>query len=120
MSAMHISIRSDTSARFDCLPELKLSSTVTRPAPERSSARTRLLPMNPAPPVTTTFDISLFSGRGSAAVSQSLDQALQMADRLAGDRFRAGREIERLKRYPSRVIQILEGREQRRKIVVSG
>src|ERR1039458_1117471 len=120
MSATHSSTRSATSARFDGLPELRLSTTVTRPAPERNSARTRLLPIKPAPPVTTTFDIILFSGRRSAAASQSLDQALQMADRLASDRLRAGREIERLERDPSCVIQLLEAREQWRKIVVAG
>src|SRR5208337_2841578 len=120
MSATHSSTRSATSARFDSLPELRLSSTVTRATPERSSARARLLPMNPAPPVTTIFDIILHSCCTPSAVLQSLDQRLQMADRPAGNGLRAGREIECLQRNPFAVIQLLEAAQQRGKIIVSG
>ena len=71
-------------ARFARLPVEKLSSTRTS-SPRSSSASTRFEPMNPAPPVTSTFghgasvrhDVVVRGDRAGPLVAERLDAAVE-------------------------------------------
>src|SRR5262245_15891857 len=79
---------SPAAGRFSRRPVNRSSSTVTR-APSRSSRRTRALPTNPAPPVTSTLrsfrDIAAPAGLSGAKPEAQVDEGLHDAPSVADE-----------------------------------